>query len=74
MEIIDTISSLPVQDPPEDEFSVADLTLTRFGTADRYDEVVVIPYNLVELLRSGGMRRRKAMAFRGKGILQWGGV
>ncbi|CAI0422624.1 unnamed protein product [Linum tenue] len=48
MEIIETISCLPVQDPPEDEFSAADLTWTKFGTADRYDEVAVIPYNRVD--------------------------
>ncbi|CAN1133045.1 hypothetical protein LINPERPRIM_LOCUS30434 [Linum perenne] len=48
MDIIESIFSLPVQDPPEEEFSAADLTWTKFGTADRYDDVAVIPYIRVD--------------------------
>ncbi|CAN0858531.1 hypothetical protein LINGRAHAP2_LOCUS7302 [Linum grandiflorum] len=48
MDIIESIFSLPVQDPPEEEFSAADLTWTKFGTADHCDDVAVVPYNRVD--------------------------
>ncbi|KAL2528270.1 SWIM zinc finger family protein [Forsythia ovata] len=48
MEIIESISSLPVQNPEREDFSSADLNWTKFGTAERYDDVAIIPYARVD--------------------------
>ncbi|KAM7258725.1 hypothetical protein ACFE04_014466 [Oxalis oulophora] len=49
-DIVENISDLVVQDPQEEDdfFSSADLTWTKYGTADHYDEVALIPYSRVE--------------------------
>lgn len=48
MDIIESIFSIPVQDPEGEEFSSIDLNWTKFGSAERYDEVAVIPYSRVD--------------------------
>ncbi|KAK9034753.1 hypothetical protein V6N11_050906 [Hibiscus sabdariffa] len=48
MEIVESILNLPVQDPAEQEFSSADLTWTKFGTAEHHDDVALIPYARVD--------------------------
>ncbi|KAE9463546.1 hypothetical protein C3L33_04553, partial [Rhododendron williamsianum] len=48
MDIIESILNIPVQDPPEEEFSSADLSWSKFGTADRHDNVALIPYAKVD--------------------------
>ncbi|KAL2528121.1 SWIM zinc finger family protein [Forsythia ovata] len=48
MEIIESISSLPVQNPEREDFSSTDLNWTKFGTAERYDDVAIIPYARVD--------------------------
>ncbi|OMO93488.1 hypothetical protein COLO4_16921 [Corchorus olitorius] len=46
--IVESILDIPVQDPPEEEFSSADLTWTKFGTAEHHDDVALIPYARVD--------------------------
>ncbi|KAK9021079.1 hypothetical protein V6N11_011084 [Hibiscus sabdariffa] len=48
MEIVESILNLPVQDPAEQEFSSADLTWTKYGTAEHHDDVALIPYARVD--------------------------
>ncbi|EOY25229.1 hypothetical protein QUC31_009182 [Theobroma cacao] len=48
MEIVESILDIPVQDPPEEEFSSADLTWTKFGAAEHHDDVALIPYARVD--------------------------
>ncbi|KAK2976423.1 hypothetical protein RJ640_007461 [Escallonia rubra] len=48
MDIIESILSIPVQNPPREEFSSADLNWTKFGTAERHDDVALIPYARVD--------------------------
>lgn len=49
MEIKDSIDDIPVQDPPNEEFSAADLSWTKFGNTENYvDEVALIPYSRVD--------------------------
>ncbi|KAB2053859.1 hypothetical protein ES319_A12G215300v1 [Gossypium barbadense] len=48
MEIVESILDIPVQDPPEEEFSSADLIWTKFGTAEHHDDVALIPYARVD--------------------------
>lgn len=48
MAIVECIGDLPVQDPPEEEFSAADLTWTKFGTAEHHDDAALIPYDRVD--------------------------
>ncbi|XP_052197668.1 uncharacterized protein LOC127804739 [Diospyros lotus] len=48
MDIIESILNIPVQDPPEEEFSSADLDWSKFGTAERHDDVALIPYERVD--------------------------
>ncbi|GER37432.1 SWIM zinc finger family protein, partial [Striga asiatica] len=45
MDIIDSIDNLPVQDPPGEDFSSADLNWAKFRSADRCDDVALIPYD-----------------------------
>lgn len=48
MDIIESIFSIPVQNPEGEEFSSTDLNWTKFGSAERYDDVAVIPYSQVD--------------------------
>ncbi|XVF52053.1 hypothetical protein PTKIN_Ptkin04bG0234200 [Pterospermum kingtungense] len=48
MEIVESVLNIPVQDPPEEEFSSANLTWTKFGTAEHHDDVALIPYARVD--------------------------
>ncbi|KAL6993335.1 hypothetical protein U1Q18_011451 [Sarracenia purpurea var. burkii] len=48
MDIIESILNIPVQDPPGEDFSSADLQWSKFGTAERHDDVVLIPYARVD--------------------------
>ncbi|KAJ7945235.1 SWIM zinc finger family protein [Quillaja saponaria] len=48
MDIVESVFSLPVQDPPEEDFCSADLTWTKFGTAEHQDDVALIPYDRVD--------------------------
>ncbi|KMT13779.1 hypothetical protein BVRB_4g081540 [Beta vulgaris subsp. vulgaris] len=48
MEIVESIDDLSLQDPPEAEFSSADLKWTKFGTAEHHDDVAKIPYDRVD--------------------------
>ncbi|XWS49306.1 hypothetical protein CRYUN_Cryun13aG0152600 [Craigia yunnanensis] len=48
MEIVESILNIPVQDLAEEEFSSADLTWTKFGTAEHHDDVALIPYARVD--------------------------
>lgn len=48
MAIVESIHDLPVQDPPVEEFSSADLTWTKFGTSDNNDDAALIPYDRVD--------------------------
>ncbi|KAK9292230.1 hypothetical protein L1049_020193 [Liquidambar formosana] len=44
MDIIESILDIPLQDPPGEDFSSADLNWTKFGTAEHHDDVALIPY------------------------------
>ncbi|KAJ8769214.1 hypothetical protein K2173_000989 [Erythroxylum novogranatense] len=48
MDIIESLGDVPVQDPPLEEFSSADLTWTKFGTAEYHDDIAIIPYERVD--------------------------
>ncbi|PON81986.1 Zinc finger, SWIM-type [Trema orientale] len=48
MAIVESILDIPIQDPPEEEFSSADLTWTKFGTSEHHDVVALIPYERVD--------------------------
>ncbi|XP_027182819.1 uncharacterized protein LOC113781149 [Coffea eugenioides] len=48
MEIVESIFDIPVQSPPGEEFSAADLDWTKFGTIERHDDVALIPYARVD--------------------------
>ncbi|XP_057953317.1 uncharacterized protein LOC131147774 [Malania oleifera] len=48
MDITESILDIPVQDPPEEEFSSADLNWTKFGTAEHFEDVALIPYARVD--------------------------
>ncbi|KAJ4843092.1 hypothetical protein Tsubulata_050035 [Turnera subulata] len=44
MEIVESLMNIGVQDPPEEEFSSADLGWTKYGTPEeRHDHVALIP-------------------------------
>ena len=54
MEVKDSIDDIPVQDPPGEEFSAADLSWTKFGTTEHHiDDVALIPYARVDAFISG---------------------
>nr|CAD1823723.1 unnamed protein product [Ananas comosus var. bracteatus] len=54
MEIKDSVTDIPIQDPPGDVFSAADLTWTKFGSTEHHvDDVALIPYARVEAFISG---------------------
>lgn len=48
MEIVESIKNISVQDPPEGEFSSANLKWTKFGTAEHHDDVAKIRYDRVD--------------------------
>ncbi|XP_031100472.1 uncharacterized protein LOC116004525 [Ipomoea triloba] len=48
MDIVESIQSLVVQNPPGEDFSSADLNWTKFGSAEHQDEVALIPYDRVD--------------------------
>ncbi|KAJ0984171.1 hypothetical protein J5N97_002527 [Dioscorea zingiberensis] len=48
MDIKDSIDDIPVQDPPDEEFSAADLTWTKVGNEHHVDDVALIPYARVD--------------------------
>ncbi|GFY91288.1 SWIM zinc finger family protein [Actinidia rufa] len=48
MDIIESILNIPLQDPPGEEFSAADLNWYKFGTSERHDDVALIPYARVD--------------------------
>ncbi|KAK2656215.1 hypothetical protein Ddye_009267 [Dipteronia dyeriana] len=48
MAIVESVFDIPVQDPPEEDFSSADLTWTKFGNAEHQDDVALIPYERVD--------------------------
>ncbi|KAL8473565.1 hypothetical protein ACS0TY_030410 [Phlomoides rotata] len=48
MEIIESIDDLPVQDPPGEDFSSADLDWVKFSSAERCEDVALIPYDRVD--------------------------
>ncbi|KAG9155480.1 hypothetical protein Leryth_009903 [Lithospermum erythrorhizon] len=48
MDIVESVLGLPVQDPPGEDFSAADLTWNKLGNAERHDEVALIPYDRVD--------------------------
>ncbi|TQD88087.1 hypothetical protein C1H46_026384 [Malus baccata] len=48
MAIVESINNLPVQDPPEEDFSSADLTWTKFGTTENHDDAALIPFDRVD--------------------------
>lgn len=54
MEVKDSIIDIPVQDPPNEEFSAADLTWTKYGTTEHHvDDVALIPYARIDAFISG---------------------
>ncbi|XP_072982251.1 uncharacterized protein [Typha latifolia] len=53
MEVKESIIDIPLQDPPGEEFSSADLTWTKLGTAEHNDDAALIPYSRVEAFISG---------------------
>ncbi|XP_044479566.1 uncharacterized protein LOC123206434 [Mangifera indica] len=48
MDIVESIVDIPIQDPPEEDFSAVDLGWTKFGTAEHHDDVALIPYSRVD--------------------------
>ena len=48
MEIVESIEDISVQDPPEGDFSSTDLKWTKFGNAERHDDVAIIPFDRVD--------------------------
>ncbi|KAI3877872.1 hypothetical protein MKX03_000308 [Papaver bracteatum] len=48
MEIIESIEDIKLQNPPEEEFTSADLTWTKYGTSEHHDDVALIPYERVD--------------------------
>ncbi|XP_062096445.1 uncharacterized protein LOC133802185 [Humulus lupulus] len=48
MEFVESILDIQIQDPPEEDFSSADLTWTKLGTSEHHDVVALIPYERVD--------------------------
>ncbi|XP_047338316.1 uncharacterized protein LOC124941968 [Impatiens glandulifera] len=46
--MVESLSELPIQDPPGEEFYSANLNWIKFGTPERYDDVALIPYARVD--------------------------
>ncbi|KAK8958310.1 hypothetical protein KSP40_PGU004982 [Platanthera guangdongensis] len=54
MEVTDSIDDIPIQDPPNEEFSASNLTWTKFGNSEFHVvEVALIPYDRVEAFICG---------------------
>ncbi|KAK8962780.1 hypothetical protein KSP40_PGU007671 [Platanthera guangdongensis] len=54
MEVTDSIDDIPIQDPPDEEFSASNLTWTKFGNSEFHVvEVALIPYDRVEAFICG---------------------
>lgn len=54
MEIKTSVLDIPLQNPPGEEFSAADLTWSKFATSeDHADDVALIPYGRIEAFISG---------------------
>ncbi|KAL6605843.1 hypothetical protein ACP70R_041496 [Stipagrostis hirtigluma subsp. patula] len=53
-EVVQSVSDLPVQDPPGEEFSAADLTWAKYASSEHHtDDVALIPYDRMEAFISG---------------------
>jgi len=53
-EVVQSISDLPVQDPPGEEFSAADLTWVKYASPEHHrDDVALIPYDRMEAFIGG---------------------
>ncbi|GAB2300509.1 hypothetical protein Dimus_034552 [Dionaea muscipula] len=48
MEIVESVDSIPVQNPSKEEFSSSDLKWIKFGTEEHQDDVAIIPYARVD--------------------------
>ncbi|KAM3256867.1 hypothetical protein ACQJBY_049334 [Aegilops geniculata] len=54
MEVLQSVSDLPVQDPPGEEFSAADLRWVKYASSEHHcDDVALIPYDRMEAFISG---------------------
>lgn len=54
MDVKDSIDDIPVQDPPNEEFSAADLTWTKYAANEHHiDDVALIPYDRLEAFING---------------------
>ncbi|KAL6867500.1 hypothetical protein ACP4OV_015524 [Aristida adscensionis] len=53
-EVLQSVSDLPVQNPPGEEFSAADLTWVKYASSEHHtDDVALIPYDRMEAFISG---------------------
>jgi hypothetical protein len=53
-EVVQSVSDLPVQNPPGEEFSAANLTWVKYASSEHHtDDVVLIPYDRMEAFISG---------------------
>lgn len=48
MDVIESVDYLQVQDPPGEDFCSADLNWVKLRTAQRCDDVALIPYDRVD--------------------------
>ncbi|XP_074269347.1 uncharacterized protein LOC141592534 isoform X1 [Silene latifolia] len=48
MVIVESVDDIPVQNPPEGDFSSSDLKWTKYGTGEHQDDVAKIPYVRVD--------------------------
>ncbi|KAK9089942.1 hypothetical protein Scep_029024 [Stephania cephalantha] len=53
MEVAKSILTIPVQDPPQDDFSSIDLSWTKYGSDQHHDDVALIPYHRVDAFLFG---------------------
>ncbi|XP_048529907.1 uncharacterized protein LOC125509073 isoform X2 [Triticum urartu] len=52
--VLQSVSDLPVQDPPGEEFSAADLRWVKYASSEHHcDDVALIPYDRMEAFISG---------------------
>lgn len=53
-QVLQSVSDLPVQDPPGEEFSAADLRWVKYASSEHHcDDVALIPYDRMEAFISG---------------------
>ncbi|KAJ1282666.1 hypothetical protein BS78_03G069600 [Paspalum vaginatum] len=53
-EVVQSVSDLPVQNPPGEEFSAADLTWAKYASSEHHrDDVALIPYDRMEAFIAG---------------------